>query len=78
MPVARARLYVEPAVATDEEAELLGRAAGSPLFQLRRETYLASGRIVEVLVELLVPDAIRLYVEQSLPQGSAASSEESR
>lgn len=66
VPVARARLYIEPAVATEEVANLLGREPGSPLFRLRRETYLDDGRIAEVFESVLVPDGVRLFVEQSV------------
>lgn len=67
VPAAHARMYVEPATATVDQAEMLGCAVGSALFRLRRETYLDDGRIAEILIELLLPDSIRLYVEQSLP-----------
>lgn len=76
VPAARARLYVEPVTATDEQARLLGCEVGSALFRLRRETYLADGRIAEVLIELLLPDSIHLYVEQSLPPVQNSQREE--
>jgi GntR family transcriptional regulator len=66
VPVARARLYIEPAVADDEAAGRLERQVGSPLFRIRRETHLDNGRIAEVFEALLVPDTVRLYVEQSV------------
>lgn len=67
VPAARARLYIEPVTATSEQAVQLGCGEGSALFQLRRTTYLDDGRLAEVLTEVLLPDSIRLFVEQSLP-----------
>lgn len=66
VPVSRARMYIEPAIATAEDAELLDCAAGAALFRLRRETYLADGGIAEVFASVLIPDAVRLFVEQSV------------
>lgn len=67
VPAARARLYIEPVTATAEQAVLLGCDEGTALFQLRRTTYLDDDRLAEVLTEVLLPDSIQLFVEQSLP-----------
>ncbi|MFC7403674.1 GntR family transcriptional regulator [Georgenia alba] len=64
--VARSRLYVTPTIAGAEDAASLAIEPGRPLFHLRRETYLANGRIAEVLSCALSPDSFRLFVEQTL------------
>lgn len=74
VPVSRARLYIEPAIASDADAELLDCATSDPLFRIRRETYLRDGALAEVFSSLLLPDTVRLYVEQSV----APVGEESR
>lgn len=68
VPVSRSRVYLEPAIASDEETELIDCTVGDALFRFRRMTYLADGAVAEVYASLRVPDSIRLYVEQSVEQ----------
>lgn len=77
VPISRARLYVEPAIASDDDAALLDCASGGPLFRIRRETYLEDGSLAEVFESLLLPDTIRLFVEQSVASSSASRTEAS-
>lgn len=75
VPVSRARMYVEPAIATGDDAGLIDCAAGDALFRIRRETYLRDGTIAEVFASLLLPDTVRLYVEQSVASPTATEEE---
>lgn len=72
VPVHRSRLYLEPQVLSDDEAELLQRPPGSPVFRLRRHLWLTDGRPAETFVSTLLPDHSPFYIEQSFTEGPRA------
>ena len=57
---------LEPAVARDDEARLLGVPPGSPLLLITRTAYAASGRPVEYARDLFRPDRVRVSVRSGL------------
>ncbi|GAA3654151.1 UTRA domain-containing protein [Nonomuraea antimicrobica] len=66
----RARLYVEPHVLDEAQAELFGLAVGRPVFRWTRETWTRRGEIVELLEAIVPAGSERFYVETDL-SGSA-------
>ncbi|GAA3732719.1 DNA-binding GntR family transcriptional regulator [Spinactinospora alkalitolerans] len=66
VPVHSSRMYVEPRLLSEEEAALLDRPPGIPVFRLRRHIRLADGRPAEVFESTLLPDHSPFYIEQSL------------
>ncbi|MFC4006882.1 GntR family transcriptional regulator [Nonomuraea purpurea] len=66
----RARLYVDPHVLDEVEAELFGLPEGTPVFRWTRETWTRRGEIAELLEEIVPTRSDRFYVETDL-SGSA-------
>lgn len=66
IPVVRSRLYINPGVVGDREAELLQIPLGRPLFFTRRETYLQGGGLAEIYNSAMAPHAFQIFVEQTL------------
>lgn len=63
LTLASARQTLEPTVASEEEAGLLGLAPGSPLLLMERTTYDIAGRPVEFVRSLYRGDRYKFYVE---------------
>lgn len=58
-----AREYLEPFIATDVEARLLGVGPGSALLLIERSARTASGQPVEFARDLFRPDQVRISVQ---------------
>jgi GntR family transcriptional regulator len=61
--------FLEPFIATADEAELLGVDPGSPLLLIDRTAAAASGRPVEYARDLFRPDRIRISVRTVATDG---------
>ncbi|MGE5559728.1 MAG: GntR family transcriptional regulator [Chloroflexota bacterium] len=69
--IGRAVQAVTPAVATPDEAELLGVAPGTPVLVMERQTFLADGRPLEFMTFVYRGDIYRMETE--IASGTAAS-----
>jgi GntR family transcriptional regulator len=58
--------FLEPVVAAQHEAPLLGVEVGAPLMLITRTAYSGSGRPVEYACDLFRPDRVRMSVRSSL------------
>lgn len=67
VPIARARMYIEPAILTPEMAVELQRDPGQAVLRLRRLLWVASGELIEVVTSTFVTDDLQLYIEHTLP-----------
>ena len=57
------RLYLDPVVLDDHDAELLESAPGTPTLMRRRELRAADGTVVEVVTTLVRPGTAEFFVE---------------
>ncbi len=62
------RLYLDPVVLDDSNAELLDSAAGTPTMMRRRQLHVTDGTVVEVVTTLVRPGTAEFFVE--LPASS--------
>lgn len=70
VPLARARLYVDPVNIDTTNAELLGVEPGTAVIRCRRLTWLADGQLAESAAIYAKPGVNDFYVEYSLPPSS--------
>ena len=61
---------LEPVVATDDEAVLLGVARNSPLMLIERTTFTSAGLAIEYARDLFRPDRVRIYLQTGINQPS--------
>ncbi|MQA08175.1 MAG: GntR family transcriptional regulator [Pseudonocardiaceae bacterium] len=66
IPIARARMYVDPIALTPELAALFDRQPGAAVFRFRRVLWLDSGALAEMASFVLAEDT-HFYVEQTYP-----------
>jgi GntR family transcriptional regulator len=66
-----AREWLEPVVATQEQADLLGTAAGTALMLVTRTAYTASGRPVEHAYDRYRADRTRIALQTGIGHGAS-------
>lgn len=74
----RATEYLDPFIAGEHEAELLGVAEGSPLLLIERTARTTSGQPVEYARDLFRPDKIRISVQTVAGQTGALRTDDPR
>ena len=65
MRLVRARQFLEPVVADDYEAHVLGISKGAPALLVQNLTYAAGDRPVVLSKAIMRGDRVRYYVELS-------------
>ncbi|WP_158893527.1 GntR family transcriptional regulator [Amycolatopsis anabasis] len=66
VPLATARMYLDPILLDEQDAELLDCAAGVPVLRQRRLIWLENGDLAESAAYLLRPGMMEFFVEQSI------------
>jgi GntR family transcriptional regulator len=66
VPAAKSRVYIDPVLLSDADAERLACEPGQPVIRLRRLTWLVDGRLAEAMWHLIRPDLVEFFIEQSV------------
>jgi len=66
VPIARSRMYLDPVLLDDRNAELLGVAPGVPIHRQRRLMWLTNGDLAESAMYYTRPGVLELFVEYNV------------
>lgn len=69
IPMATTRVYLDPVVLSEQDAELLGSEPGLAAFMRRRQIRDTSGRVIEVTATVVRPGSVQFYVELPVTGG---------
>ncbi|WAM19167.1 GntR family transcriptional regulator [Rhodococcus sp. JS3073] len=67
VPIDMVRVYLDPVIISEYDAELLDSQAGTPALLRRREAQLKDGSAVEVVATLIRPGTAEFFVEIPFP-----------